>query len=77
MALKIIFIDEDKAEWKVGQNFPWVIERIREIQADGDELEHIRDLFLNRGQYTIPMPFRTMKSVRWWGDIAKTIVANL
>ncbi len=42
-----------------------------EMQADGDELDHIRNLYSN-------IPFRDGKrAVRWYGEMAKFIVGNL
>lgn len=49
------------------------------VQADGDELEHVRFLFSNGStqpmQYTIPIPRGNI--ARWYGDIAKTILFSL
>jgi len=42
---------------------------VTEVQADGDELEHIRHKFTN-----IPMSTRNL--VVWYGDMAKFIVEN-
>ena len=60
-------------EWHIGEilHLSWPILRtVISIQADGDELEHIRYLF----------PALTATSgrvVSWFGDIAKTITAIL
>lgn len=52
------------------------------IQADGDELDHIQYRFTTtdakqyKTGYSIPMPLGG-RVVKWYGDIAKTILANL
>ncbi|MFA6309594.1 MAG: hypothetical protein WC677_07675 [Clostridia bacterium] len=52
--------------------------RVNLIQADGYELNHIRRRFTvltdSVGVVTIPIPDRAVAV--WFGDIAKTIVAN-
>lgn len=49
-----------------------------DIQADGHELEHIKTLFRTGGNggYSIPMPVNK-RVVRWYGDIAATIIFNM
>lgn len=67
--------------WHVGTPFPSDIAKFAmqkttlELQADGDELEHIKRVFSLGGTYTIPMPQKRV--VRWYGDIARTIIGNL
>lgn len=43
---------------------------VREVQADGDELQIIQEQFTNT-------PMSKNRVVRWFGDDAKFIVANL
>lgn len=50
------------------------------IQADGDELVAIREMFTvpitdTINQLTIPFPNKRV--VRWYGDLARTIYQNL
>ncbi len=46
------------------------VDRVEAIQADGDELEHIKDNFTH-------LPMRAAKRVQtWFGDDAKFICAN-
>ena len=52
------------------QNEHNALQRISYIQADGDELQHIKEKFLN---LLVP----TCHSVCWFGDLAKTIYLNL
>jgi len=62
--------------WHIGEQNPFQhrhaeIERVIEVQADGDELAYIYNKFNN-----LPtMPLRRV--VRWFGDHAKFIAANL
>lgn len=50
--------------------------QVESIQADGHELEAIRKMFTGPlGISTIPFP--DMRVCRWWGDIARTIHANM
>lgn len=60
-------------EWHVGEPSP--IEHqdacgVTEVQADGDELLHVIDLFAG-------IPVRERRVLRWFGDDAKFIAANL
>jgi hypothetical protein len=69
------------AQWRVGEKVPDVpVERIVELQADGDELEYIENIFsLPCGSYgvcSIPIA-HTNRISRWYGDIARTIYLNL
>jgi hypothetical protein len=63
-------------QWYIGQKNPLKEEElynceIVEIQADGDELEHIK-------QYITGIPFRKAARVqRWFGDMANFIAHNL
>jgi hypothetical protein len=65
------------AQWHVGEKVPDVpVERIVELQADGDELEYIENIFSTHGKCSIPIPY-AKRVVRWYGDIARTIYLNL
>lgn len=86
MALYIIHTDgryNMEAIWHVGEsttmNMP-ELSTITHIQADGDELEYIKELFrlemTGVPHYTIPMPL-DRSLVTWYGDFARTIIANL
>ena len=84
MALEITMQSGNKYTWHVGSGIPIRYDEIcaiQEIQADGDELYHIVKQYRN-GQwggndtYSIPVPAKN-KVVRWFGDFAKTIAANL
>jgi hypothetical protein len=64
-------------EWHVGKPIPVPQTRygmttppIIEVQADGDELKLIRELFVN-------LPDVRATVVRWFGDTAKFIYHNL
>lgn len=60
-------------EWHVGEPMPIPmrgIHTITDIHADGDELYHIRVKFTN-------LLLAEVRVMSWYGDIAKTIVANL
>jgi len=84
MALYITNHEGETFTWNIGiklnpiQRSPYVAY----IQADGDELEHIQNLFKvttdHKGlkyEYTIPMT--NQRVVSWYGDIARTILINL
>jgi hypothetical protein len=43
---------------------------VEEVQADGDELEYIRNNFTN-------LPTATGRVARWFGETARFIIANL
>ena len=47
------------------------MEKVLEVQADGDEANYIKDEFDN-----IPFPVRT-RVIRWYGDMAAFIAQNL
>lgn len=93
MALTIIFENNVAREWNIGQPSPIMYDEahiVKEIAASGDELERIQAIFgftfmssANDGKhmqinwcYSIPMP-KHKKHVRWIGEIAKNIAANL
>jgi hypothetical protein len=58
------------------------LETVYLIQADGDELNHILNQYTiashgeNALSITVPFPVGK-KVVRWYGDIARTILLNL
>ena len=59
--------------WHVGQDPLFhnaMISEIKEISADGDELEKIRAEITG-------IPMSTKRVVTWYGDDARFIVANL
>jgi hypothetical protein len=75
--LYITFNSGDTREWHVSEPSPirWdEAHAIREIQADGHELDHIRNMFCFSPEYVVIPRGRV---VRLFGDLAKTIVANL
>lgn len=73
MALYITFEDNSGTNWHIGEKNPVdykKVNEIREIQADGHELEHIHGNFSN-------IPVANKRVVRYFGDIAKFIIGNL
>lgn len=62
----------------------YLVINLEYIQADGNELEHIQEQYAKKlwiGNnpetiYSIPMP-NNQRVIRWYGDIAKTILSNL
>ena len=57
------------------------MDSISSLQADGQELEHIwnqygQNTYAGQIVYSIPIPI-DKPVVTWFGDIAKTIIANL
>jgi hypothetical protein len=68
-------------DWHVGYSLPRISPLdIEFIQADGDELDYVVRLFtpIRDGvsrPCTIPVP--RQRVVRWYGDIARTIYANI
>jgi hypothetical protein len=70
-------------EWYIGNPDPLIYDGARdviEIQADDDELEHIKNMFpkVNNSFGSVVSPLIPKgKVVRLFGDLAKTIVANL
>lgn len=78
MALYIVFDDGKETTWHIGQagfNAKTIC-GVEYIQADGHELQHITDMFCIGGNYSIPMP-KKGRVIQWFGDIAKTILANI
>ncbi len=72
MALYIVNTSGKDEIWHVGTPNLILTEIINVsfIQVDGHELDHIRQQFTN-------LPMTTKRSARWFGDLAKFIVANL
>lgn len=63
---------EREAVWHIGESLPYIeTQCIQFIQADGDELDHIKNQFGD----TIPFSKRPVQS--WYGDFAKSIVFAL
>lgn len=78
MALYIQYTDKSHVMLHINTIRPVNLENNRAIefiQADGHELELIQNTFRINGRYTIPMTNK--KIVKWHGDIARTIIANL
>lgn len=78
MSLAIKLNTKQIKTWNIGQPLPCnydEIAQIEYIQADGDELEYIKNTFVFNNNYTIPIPRNRV--VRWFGDIAKIIVDSL
>jgi len=83
--LSIVFKSGAEVQWHINQKKKWQykdVADITEIQADGDELEHIKSIFCLKydgaqvdQRPTIPLP--KVRVVRWFGDIAKTIIGNI
>jgi hypothetical protein len=74
--LDIKLSDGTRRSWHVGQGNPvgyYEVEDVEEVQADGDELDHIQNMFLK----TAPLPIPRNRVVRWFGDHAKLIMGNL
>lgn len=85
MALIITFSSGILREWHLGQRKPLrddEIKAITKIEADGDEFYHIQDMFSTRDgiskiiSCSIPM-VNYKNKMTWYGDFAKTIIANL
>lgn len=72
-------------EWHVGEPQPGEVDTtsIESLQADGDELNHIKVRFTMGipskagGVRTITIPMTNKKTMLWYGDTAKTIFVNL
>jgi hypothetical protein len=99
--LAIITKDGHEIQWHVGTPVPkmWgkggseyqAMERIYMLQADGDELAHVRKAFMSKVTIFAPageepasvtfdvptIPLTSGPVVRWYGDLAKTIFLNL
>ena len=79
--LAIIFQSGRERQWHVGSPSPIngepEVDAIKYIQADGHELDHIKLHFADGdANPAIPM-VRGQRVLRWYGDIAKTIITNL
>jgi len=73
--LSIQFDSGNVRNWHIGEKNPVPfasVYAVQDIQADGDELEHIHNMFSNSTNI-IPKG----RVVRIFGDLAKTIIANL
>ncbi len=74
------YIKRTEVDWWVGNSEPISfhdINHVLSIQIDGDELEHVKDQYTSANTgLKLPIP-RNQRVVRLFGDIAKTIVANL
>lgn len=89
MALYIVTKSGTETSWHINNaKKPYeddhlrISEEVAYIQADGDELDHIKYIFCSTpefrnatSQYTIPMVSKRV--VRWYGSIAHTILGNL
>ena len=74
MALYIV-ADNREYTWHVGQKNPVLfknVDDVIEVQADGDELQHIEMMFV--GGFPL---FFNKRVCKWYGDFAKLIVGNL
>lgn len=82
--LCVTYITDNKntpmeVEWYIGEKlkvYPSFFEEIKsqyvsEIQADGDELEFLKENFVN-----LPYP-KNARVVIWHGDLAKTIFQSI
>ena len=69
--------EETADEVTTGKLLATELAKVYMIQADGDELEHIKKMFSGNEWhgYTIPLPDKRV--VRWVGDLARTILVNL
>lgn len=67
-------------EWHIGDKSPIPmrgIHMITDIHADGHELDHIQSKFYCATNKIVTIPLANTRVMSWYGDIAKTIVANL
>lgn len=73
-------------DWNIGDNTDYLMIRLSSlnlIEANGDELEHIKSRFtyyVGIPPYTtkvVSIPMGVKESMSWYGDIARTIIANL
>jgi hypothetical protein len=83
--LSITFQSGTVRNWHVGEPICVEYDEVRaiaEIQADGHELEYIENQYsgqvaaMTTKVYSIPRP-NNKRVIRWFGDIAQTIVGNL
>jgi hypothetical protein len=71
MALYVVTNDNDENQWHVGERkLDIAAKYVIEIQADGDELEKIK-------REVAGIPMTNQRVVRWFGDDAKFIYANI
>lgn len=71
---KNLALSPQTVEWHIGQTLrvaPWEVERVKAVQADGDELEFIT------GQFKDSIPNSRQRIQAWYGDTAKSIVFSL
>jgi hypothetical protein len=71
----LYFVTSDKKEiaWHTREKCPLTFAdrgNIIEVQADGDELEYIKNKFTN-------IPMSTNRVINWYGDIARFIASNM
>lgn len=71
--LRILCVTEDNKTqeiiWKVGSKLPTMpVSDVEEIHADGKELAHIVEIGFGGIE---------RKTVKWYGDLARTIYLNL
>lgn len=85
MAFKAVFNNGNNIEWLLNKLTNAVltdneIDNIKYFSADGEELYYIKSQYSKytdpTTEFSIPIP-RNQDIVRWYGDIAKTIVFNL
>ena len=69
--LAVVYNHYEEIVWHVNEGKIHYINNIEYIQADGHELDHIRKMF----DPQIPMPRGPV--VKFYGDLAKTIAANI
>lgn len=76
--LSIITKQGKEIDWHIGELLPLWLHRdsIDHIVADGDELDHIVDLF-TVGQSQVTIPLANKRVVIWTGEFAKMIFVNL
>ena len=73
--LAIVFNDKKDRVWHIGNTLNITSDEIDSlvfIQADGHELDHIKSMFANPDNI-----FPKGRVIKLYGDLAKTIVANL
>lgn len=66
------FGNTNELEWHLGDKkvHDIKVSLIREVQADGDELNEIRDHMSN-------IPMSNKRTITWFGDMAKFIAVNI
>jgi hypothetical protein len=75
--LYIVKTDGSETKWWTGQKIPDILPaRIEYLQADGDELSYIVNLFTDQYGY-VTIPHQYGRVVIWYGDMARTIYLNL